>query len=151
FTSSLRRLIAHCMSPGVFGYTPSDFPLAKLDQASLDRHFGTTRGLTGVYPLSPLQAGMLFHALQDPGSPTDTVQQVLEVGGVVDEGVLSSAWDLVVARHDTLRTSLLWQDVPEPLQVVHAEVPFAVQRQDWSSLPAGEAEARWESFLAEDR
>src|SRR5262249_18366886 len=37
FLGSLRALIAHCTTPGVGGYTPSDFPLANIDQASLDR------------------------------------------------------------------------------------------------------------------
>jgi len=33
---ALRDLIAHCVSPGVGGYTPSDFPQADLSQGELD-------------------------------------------------------------------------------------------------------------------
>ena len=36
FTSALRELIAHCTSPGAGGYTPSDFPLARVSQQDLD-------------------------------------------------------------------------------------------------------------------
>ena len=37
FQEALRAIIAHCRSPEAGGYTPSDFPLAGLTQAELDR------------------------------------------------------------------------------------------------------------------
>ncbi len=37
FSSELEDLISHCESPGAGGATPSDFPLAGVDQAELDR------------------------------------------------------------------------------------------------------------------
>src|ERR1041385_5164473 len=37
FMKALRALIAHCKSPEAGGITPSDFPLAKLNQQKLDR------------------------------------------------------------------------------------------------------------------
>src|SRR3712207_8331985 len=37
FIRALRHLIEHCIEPGVKGYTPSDFPLAHLEQSGLDR------------------------------------------------------------------------------------------------------------------
>jgi hypothetical protein len=40
FMAALRELIEHCCSAGVGGATPSDFPLAGLDQATLDRFIG---------------------------------------------------------------------------------------------------------------
>ena len=36
FIEALRALIAHCVSPAAGGYTPSDFPAAKLSQKALD-------------------------------------------------------------------------------------------------------------------
>jgi non-ribosomal peptide synthase protein (TIGR01720 family) len=51
FAEALRRIIAHCTSPGATGYTPSDFPGAKLDQAGLDRflsRLGRTAKEAGV-------------------------------------------------------------------------------------------------------
>jgi non-ribosomal peptide synthase protein (TIGR01720 family) len=39
FLASLRALIAHCQEPGSNGATPSDFPLANLDQKKLDKLF----------------------------------------------------------------------------------------------------------------
>ncbi|QIR40546.1 amino acid adenylation domain-containing protein [Tolypothrix sp. PCC 7910] len=39
FITNLRSLIHHCQSPEVGGFTPSDFPLAQLDQSQLDTIF----------------------------------------------------------------------------------------------------------------
>ena len=59
---TLRALISHCQAPEAGGYTPSDFPLARLSQPQLDQLFGAVRGIEDVYPLTPLQQGILFHA-----------------------------------------------------------------------------------------
>jgi len=45
---TLEALIAHCLSPCNFGYTPSDFPLARLDQARLDELLSSTRDIEDV-------------------------------------------------------------------------------------------------------
>ena len=45
YGEALRALIAHCQSPAAGGYTPSDFPLARLDRQELDElvaRFSTT-------------------------------------------------------------------------------------------------------------
>ncbi|WP_170229880.1 non-ribosomal peptide synthase/polyketide synthase [Polyangium fumosum] len=151
FVASLRRLIAHCTSSEAFGYTPSDFPLARLGQGVLDRLVGGMRDVESVYPLSPLQAGLLFHALNEPESPTYTVQLALELGGEVNAAALEGAWRTVIARYAVYRTSFVWQGVPEPLQVVHRHVSFSMPTYDWSSLDAAEAEARWETLQREER
>ncbi|MEW5931880.1 MAG: condensation domain-containing protein, partial [Gemmatimonadota bacterium] len=57
YAEELRALIAHCISPAAGGYTPSDFPLAGLDQPALDALLGSERGVEDVYPLTPLQEG----------------------------------------------------------------------------------------------
>ncbi|MFZ6180955.1 non-ribosomal peptide synthase/polyketide synthase [Nannocystis pusilla] len=151
FVAALRRLIAHCAAGEAFGYTPSDFPLARLGQQALDGLFGALRDVEGVYPLSPLQAGLLFHALNEPESPTYTVQLALRLGGDVDAAALESAWKTVFARQAVYRTSFLWQGVREPLQVVRRSVAFAMPTYDWSALDAAEAEARWEALRREER
>jgi hypothetical protein len=59
----LREIIEHCAAPGAGGRSPSDFPLARLDQATVDVLVGDGRGVEDVYPLTPMQAGMVFHGL----------------------------------------------------------------------------------------
>ncbi len=68
FIEELRKLIAHCRRPEAGGYTPSDFPLARIKQSQLDQLVGTNRQVEDIYPLSPMQQGMLFHTLYAPES-----------------------------------------------------------------------------------
>ncbi|ALG07358.1 non-ribosomal peptide synthetase [Kibdelosporangium phytohabitans] len=121
YLDALRAIIEHCLSPGAGGRTPSDFPLAKLTQTQVDR-LGPT--VDDVYPLTPLQAGMLFHSLVEADAYVDEIEIVLD--GVTDARALGAAWQRVVDRTPVLRTSVLWQDVDQPVQVVHRDVVVPV-------------------------
>ena len=70
YIQAIRSLIEHCQSADVFGYTPSDFPDAQLHQVELDELLATsrTKNIESIYPLSPMQEGMLFHSLYAPDS-----------------------------------------------------------------------------------
>ncbi|MEU4805248.1 non-ribosomal peptide synthase/polyketide synthase [Actinosynnema sp. NPDC023587] len=115
---ALREIVAHCASPGAGGHTPSDFPLARLTQEQVDRIAGPD--VEDVYRLTPLQAGMVFHSLVEPGAYVDRMRLVLD--GVTDAGALFEAWQRVVDRTPVLRSSVVWDGVDEPVQVVHRHV-----------------------------
>ncbi len=152
-------LIAACTAPGAGGYTPSDFPLAALDQGELDRVAARTNGggrsLERLYPLSPMQEGMLFHSLYDgsPAASESYLEQVsCELGGRLDGEAFAEAWRRVVARHDALRTSFVWEGVARPLQCVHRRVELPLSRHDWSDLDDAAAEReRLQSFVDAER
>ncbi|GAA1292609.1 non-ribosomal peptide synthetase [Saccharothrix xinjiangensis] len=114
----LREVVAHCAQPGVGGRTPSDFPLAALTQAQVDAIAGPD--VEDVYPLTPLQAGMVFHSLVEPGAYVDRMRLVLD--GVADPAALERAWQRVVDRTPVLRSSVVWEGLDEPVQVVHRDV-----------------------------
>ncbi|MEV0677472.1 non-ribosomal peptide synthase/polyketide synthase [Actinosynnema sp. NPDC050436] len=116
--AALREIVAHCASPGAGGHTPSDFPLARLTQEQVDRIAGPD--VEDVYRLTPLQAGMVFHSLVEPGAYVDRMRLVLD--GVTDPAALSEAWQRVVDRTPVLRSSIVWDGVDEPVQVVHRDV-----------------------------
>jgi amino acid adenylation domain-containing protein/non-ribosomal peptide synthase protein (TIGR01720 family) len=155
YLAELRRLIAHCRemaAAGRSGCTPSDFPLAGIDALELDALAASaTGGIADLYPLSPLQEGILFHALYAPSSGVYVEQVLCTLAGDVDAEALEGAWRRVVARHPILRTSIAWEGLSRPLQVVHAEVPVRVEREDWSGLPAADRERRLPALLAADR
>ncbi len=148
FAAALRALVAHCLAPGVHGFTPSDFPLAALDAAALDRLAGTVED---VYPLSAIQQGMLFHALHAPGSGAYVVQMSVGFGERFDSAAFERAWQQVADRHPVLRTAFVWQGLDEPLQVVHAGSPLTWERHDWRGLPAAGQAERLEAYLRADR
>ncbi|WP_030677332.1 non-ribosomal peptide synthase/polyketide synthase [Streptomyces sp. NRRL B-1347] len=148
--AALRDIVAHCARPDAGGRTPSDFPLARLTQEHLDRLVGDARHVEDVLPLTPLQAGMLFHGLVDTaGAYFD--RTAVRLSGVTDPRALATAWQQIADRTPALRTSVHWQGLPQPVQVVHHRAELPVTHLDWRELtPDGRAEAV-ERLLAEDR
>jgi amino acid adenylation domain-containing protein/non-ribosomal peptide synthase protein (TIGR01720 family) len=150
FAAALRGLIAHCLSAEAGGFTPSDFPLAGIGQAELDR-LAAGRRIEDLYPASPVQQGMLFHALQAPGSGVYVEQLGLTLGSELDAAAFARTWQRLVARHPILRTSFAWEGLDRPLQVVHPDVVLPWDQDDWSALsPAGQGES-WTAYLAANR
>ncbi|RTT24509.1 non-ribosomal peptide synthetase, partial [Pseudomonas paraeruginosa] len=129
YARELRALIEHCCQDGNLGATPSDFPLAALRQEQLDRL--PLAQIEDIYPLSPMQHGMLFHSLYEQASGDYLNQLRVDVCGL-DPVRFRAAWQAAVDRHDILRAGFLWQgDLEQPLQVIHKrlELPFA--EHDW--------------------
>ena len=117
FDATLRELVAHCCSPTAFGRTPSDYPLAKLSQAQLDTLITSAPGPQDIYPLTPMQRGMLFHTLYAPELATYVTQLDAAVSGLESARFLA-AWQTAIDRHAILRTGFVWRGLPEPMQVV---------------------------------
>ncbi|EWC63893.1 hypothetical protein UO65_0808 [Actinokineospora spheciospongiae] len=147
----LRSLVAHCAEPGAGGCTPSDFPLARLDQAAVDRIVGTGRAVEDVYPLTPMQSGMLFHSLAQEGEGLYLEQVTCTLAGVGDPALLAEAWQRVVDRTPVLRTAVAWENLPEPVQVVHRSGRVPVAHEDWAAQPEPWREQRLGELLAQDR
>ncbi|MFC8089714.1 amino acid adenylation domain-containing protein [Streptomyces sp. NPDC057301] len=77
-----------------------------------------------VLPLSPLQQGLLFHALFDEGAQdVYTMQSLVEIEGPLRPAVLRTAAEELFARHANLRSAFLHEDLDEPVQVVLKQVP----------------------------
>jgi len=135
----------------VASYTPADFPLAGLDQPELDRLLGTEWGIEDVYPLSPLQEGVLFHSLLAAGSGIYVEQLLAPLHGPLDATALDSTCRRLVERHPILRTSFHGLDRDRPLQVVHGEMKVALDQEDWRGLAPEELERRLDDLLRADR
>ncbi|MFE4975819.1 amino acid adenylation domain-containing protein [Kitasatospora sp. NPDC056651] len=151
YLDALAGLVAHCAEPGAGGRTPSDHPLAGLDQETLDRLVGDGRQVADVYPLTPMQSGMLFHSLVDQRRGLYLEQNHFELSGVRRPELLGPAWQRVVDRTPVLRTALRWDGLPEPLQVVRTSAALEVTRLDWTELDEAGRHEAVERFLREDR
>ena len=140
YRSELTAIIEHCTS-GASGVTPLDFPLADLDQSRLDNLPVDTNVVEDIYPLSPMQQGMLFHSL-DPAQANLYVSQFdIEIDGL-EPARFRSAWYAVVERHAILRTGFFWQDSNQSLQIVHRSAELAITEYDLRDDPDQSAQVK---------
>ncbi|MFI6118216.1 condensation domain-containing protein, partial [Kitasatospora sp. NPDC051164] len=151
FVAALEEFVAHCGVPGAGGLTPSDFPLSGLDQAGVDLVVGDGRGVEEVLPLSPMQSGMLFHSLVEADSPAYFEQLMFTADGVSDVGGFAASWQRVVDEVQALRVGVVWEGVPEPVQVVRRGVVLPVEVLDWSSVDGDGQAVCWDALVAADR
>ncbi|AQZ69228.1 hypothetical protein BKM31_54145 [[Actinomadura] parvosata subsp. kistnae] len=141
--SLLSGIAAHAAAPGAGGHTPSDFPMVELDQAEVDEVDEVSGpALADVWPLSPLQEGLLFHAAYD-ASARDVYesQRVLDLTGPLDAARLRAAWESVLARHDALRAGFHQLGSGRAVQVVADRVELPWRTVDAGSLAEAERAA----------
>jgi amino acid adenylation domain-containing protein/non-ribosomal peptide synthase protein (TIGR01720 family) len=103
------------------------------------------------YELSPMQAGMLYHALGESHDGVDIEQVLLTLRGPVEEEPMRLAWQRVAERHAILRSRFRWEGVAEPLQEVLERVRIPLDRMDWRAVDAPERSERVQALLAHDR
>lgn len=92
------------------------------------------KNVADVYPLTPTQAGILYHTLQAPQDEIYFQQIGCRLRGSLDVDNFKSAWDEIVKRHAALRTIFLWEGVDQPLQVVREKVKIPWEVFDWRKV-----------------
>lgn len=105
----------------------------------------------GLYPLTPMQQGMLVHALIAPRSSLYLQQLSWSLRGPLDAARLRAAWTGLLERHPVLRSSFLWRDLKEPVQVVHREVSLPWREDDWRDRSPARQRSDLDALLAEQR
>lgn len=139
---------------GVGGYTPSDFPLVpSLTQHELDDLVGSQKDIVDVYPLTPMQEGMLFHTLKEPHDQL-YITQIVWPMTIPSVASFKQAWGKLVERHSILRTAFVWERLERPLQVVHK--PYNIDSVwtdlDYSAIESKEvADQTLSEFCEQDR
>ncbi|TQF08449.1 hypothetical protein FJV41_49855, partial [Myxococcus llanfairpwllgwyngyllgogerychwyrndrobwllllantysiliogogogochensis] len=148
---TLRRLIDDRDSDDARRFTPADFPLARLSQSVLDRVLPAGTLADDLYPLSPMQQGMLFHTLTAPGSGVYVTQLAWTFGGAVDMTAFRRTWEAVIQRQPSLRTSFVAEGADQPLQWVHPEATLPWEEHDWRGADEAEQQSRFDTLISEDR
>src|ERR1044071_2139555 len=89
------------------------------------------KAIDSISYLSPLQDGLLFHAVYEPGADPYFMQYAFAIDGALDPDRFARAWQLLVDRHASLRTGFAWEGVPRPVQVCRRTATLAFEHRDW--------------------
>lgn len=108
------------------------------------------KNVDDLYPLSPMQHLMLLHAIAEDGNGVLLNQVCYDIHGALDVDAFRRAWELLLARHDALRTGFLWEGLPHPVQVVRTVVPLNFRTSDVSALSPTAAAAAIDALRRED-
>lgn len=128
FKDKLELLIEHCIKENSFGRTPSDFKYVTLNQQQLDSVYH--QQYQDIYPLSPIQVGLLFQSLYQPEFDSYFIQSIYELENL---NVINwkNAWRIVINRHDSLKAHFIWAGLENPVQIISKEVELSWAEEDW--------------------
>src|SRR2546421_11401612 len=103
--------------------------------------------IEAIYPLSPMQQGMLFHYLDNGYSEIYFEQVNYILQGNLDVEGFKKAWQQVMDRHAILRTLFTWENLEKPIQLVQRQVECPWAEQDWRQCSQEDQQKKLKAFL----
>src|SRR6267154_3948889 len=152
-----------CICTGVWGFHPPTLRFSPTYAADTTRlalghvwkgqmKTELSTDITDVYPLTPMQQGMLFHGLSSMGGAGTDVEQIFcRLHEELDAGAFRLAWQGAIDRHAVLRTSFHWLESAGPRQRVHSQVEFEFSEHDWRDVPETEGKTLFAGHLEAER
>ncbi|WP_281889305.1 non-ribosomal peptide synthetase [Paenibacillus sp. YYML68] len=104
-----------------------------------------------MYELTPLQTGMLFHAMKAASEPQYFVQGSAILEGSVKVSMLEQSYQAVVDKYDVLRTVFVYEKVSKPIQVVYRHREAKLTYIDLSHLSETEQDDYVKAYKEQDR
>jgi len=74
-----------------------------------------------------------------------------ELSGSLDLDLFRSAWNMVFNRYQVLKSSIHWENLEKPMQVVRDKVEVPWEVQDWSGLRERAVKRNLDGYLKADR
>lgn len=106
--------------------------MIQLPQSQIDRLTTDRDDIEDILPLSPMQAGMLFHTLLEPDSGMYITQMVFKIDGKFNIDILRSAWNKLFDQIDLFRASFHWKGLTHPVQLIRKKVEMPWRQLDWT-------------------
>lgn len=151
YRANLEAIITHCLGQETGGATPSDFPLAQMRQEDLDTLGRSIRRIEDIYPLTALQQGILYHALESPEADAYFYQRGFVLHGALSAAHFQRAWETVANHHVALRSNYQWEGLSTPVQTVCKSASARMIEADWRELGETEQWSRLDSLLQQER
>ncbi|KEO76266.1 hypothetical protein EL23_24305 [Paenibacillus polymyxa] len=112
----------------------------------------TQVNIKDIYPLSPMQEGMLFHSILDAKSEAYFEQTVITFNEVLDVHLVQQSLQQLMNRYDIFRTIFMYKETERPLQIVLEERDaLPVHFENISAFPAAEKREHFTAFLKAER
>jgi amino acid adenylation domain-containing protein len=129
---------------GCTSITPQMLPLIALSQEEIDSIVATVDGGAGnvqdIYPLTAPQEGILFHHMLRQQADAYVLPNLLRFDSRARLDGFVAALRAGVARHDILRTAVLWQGLSQPVQVVWRRTALDVVELEMDPLAGSAAD-----------
>lgn len=109
------------------------------------------KNIGDILALTPMQEGMLFHYLKDPGNDANFEQLYLEISGKLERGLFEKAWNFVIGTNEMLRTVFRWENLKQPAQLVMEEHCLDFRYFDLSGKSSDERNISVENIKTADR
>ncbi len=89
-------------------------------------------GITDILPLTPVQAGMLFHVLESEGSRGRYVAVLsCKLKGPLEPKRLRKAMHEAIQARDAYKAGFVWEGVKQPVQAIREKVELPWTELDW--------------------
>ncbi|MFD0414993.1 non-ribosomal peptide synthase/polyketide synthase [Streptomyces sp. NPDC127108] len=149
---ALDGLTRHAATPDAGGLTPSDVPLVTARQSNIEAWEAAHPGLTDVWPLTPMQSGLLYHSMLGADEhDAYQVRLVLHLSGQVDPHRMRAAGQALLDRYANLRAAFVTDARGELVQLIADDVELPWAEADLSALAPDDREVALARLLAEDQ
>src|SRR4029079_14288799 len=108
-------------------------------------------GIEDAYPLTRLQAGMVFHSEYDPDTAVYHGIFSFHIEAPLDVDLLRTCFEESMRRHPVLRTSFDLSNFSQPLQLVYERVELPYEFEDLTFLTEEEERARVATYIESEK
>jgi amino acid adenylation domain-containing protein len=111
--------------------TPAMLPLVSLSQDEINLIIDSVpqgvANIQDIYPLTPMQEGILFHHLLEARGDAYLLRSVIVFDCRERLDAFLGALQAVIDRHDVLRSAVYWEGLTQPVQVVHRTAKLPIE------------------------
>ena len=106
--------------------------------------------IEAIYPLTFMQQALLLHALYEQNDQ-GFLHVTCSLQGTLNESLFQASWAAAIQRHAAMRTSIHWEKIEKPMQVVHPQAELKWAMHDWTEHSIEEQKTQLESLKNIDR